>query len=99
MSSVEHVHVDERGLAHRCYHVCKGWMTPSFLAGWIVANTITFPLEHILWIKIRPFSYVGQWVGETQPQFPLFASVMAFVFYIVLIGAGIYYAAHKRVTA
>lgn len=45
-ASVPHVHIDEKGIAHKCYHECKSMVRDYRF--WI-GVTISFPIEHALW--------------------------------------------------
>lgn len=48
----KHVHVDEKGVWHWCYHQCKNVITAwQFWLG----VTVSFPVEHLIWEKIWPF--------------------------------------------
>jgi hypothetical protein len=89
-----HVHVDEMGLAHRCYHVCRSWLTPGFLAGWIVANTVTFPAEHVQWDHIWPFYYVGDWLDRTG-HLQMWISYVWFACFLVFVVVGVRYVARQ----
>lgn len=60
-----HYHQTDDGLLVRCYHQCRHWLSPGFLAGWWIVNTITFPIEHVQWDHIWPFDYVGGWLDHT----------------------------------
>lgn len=52
-----HFHVIAPGRLRACWHVCETkWK--SFVFGWLVANTMAFPLEHALWLYVPPFKYV-----------------------------------------
>jgi hypothetical protein len=55
-----HIHVDEHGILHRCYHKCRGVVT-SF--GFWVGLTLGFPVEHYLWEKVWPFTLITKWLG------------------------------------
>jgi hypothetical protein len=57
VSSASHVHVDERGLLHRCYHKCHSWLkiiAVSFLLNTFWEFATFFPVhrfyEHMHWI-------------------------------------------------
>lgn len=55
-----HTHLDERGLAVKCYHNCRNLLTNwKFWMG----VTLTFPLEHFLWEKVWPFYTLTEWMG------------------------------------
>jgi hypothetical protein len=58
--SASHVHVDERGLLHRCYHKCHSLLFRwQFWAG----MTLGFPFEHLLWEKVPPFDMLTKLLG------------------------------------
>jgi len=58
--AVDHYHEDNRGIFHACYHTCRGLLTNwQFWAG----LTLGFPVEHALWEKLPPFSYLSHWLG------------------------------------
>jgi len=64
VESDAHYHTDSRGYLHRCYHVCKNripwlWVT----IGWLAGQTLTFPLEHLLWERVWGFRTITQWMG------------------------------------
>lgn len=90
-----HVHTDERGFVHRCYHRCRHWLSPGFLAGWLVANTITFPVEHIMWDHIWPYDYVGAWLDHTGHLSNALSAVWLISF-VLMIFAGIRYTVTRR---
>lgn len=90
-----HTHTDERGFIHRCYHRCRHWLSPGFLAGWLVANTITFPVEHEMWQHVWPYSYVGHWL-ETSKQLPGYASALWLISFGLMIIAGVRYTITRR---
>jgi len=69
-------------------------MTPGFLAGWWVANTITFPLEHIQWDHIWPFYYVGEWLDSTG-RLQMWISYAWLVFFVASVIFGIRYIAQQ----
>lgn len=81
-----HFHQNERGMLIRCYHVCKHWLSPGFLAGWIVASTITFGPEHGLWEKIWPYYLLTHWI-EGMPLAPMWFSIFVNIIYISAIAA------------
>lgn len=54
-----HVHRDNNGFLHRCYHKCRSIFTWQFFAG----LTLSFPIEHALWTKVTPFVQVAEWLG------------------------------------
>lgn len=54
-----HFHKDEHGILVRCYHKCSRTPWISFLIG----ITVSFPLEHLLWEKVWPFSLITHWMG------------------------------------
>lgn len=55
-----HYHKNEQGLLVRCYHNGKSVLCSG--AFWI-GVTISFPIEHLLWTKVPPFSWFSAWVG------------------------------------
>lgn len=89
-----HEHQDDKGMWHRCYHQCRHWMSPQFLAGWFVASTITFPFEHIQWDHIWPFRYVGAWLDRSG-DFQMWISYVWVVAFLLCIVFGLVYAARK----
>ena len=62
-------------LLHSAWCTCRHWLSPGFLAGWIVASTITFPLEHYLWDVVWPFHHYSTW-QESQGFAPWWLSVL-----------------------
>ena len=55
-----HTHVTEHGVIVRCYHASKELLLRwQFWAG----LTLGFPLEHLLWEKVWPFSLLTKWMG------------------------------------
>lgn len=55
-----HYHKDERGFLVRCYHNGRSLLTNwQFWAG----LTLGFPLEHLMWERLWPFSAVTHWLG------------------------------------
>ena len=55
-----HYHITERGVLVRCYHGTRSLLTNwQFWAG----LTLGFPVEHLIWEKLWPFSLVTQWLG------------------------------------
>lgn len=91
-----HEHEVKPGYMQRCYHVCRHWLSPGFLAGWIVANTITFPLEHIQWDHIWPFYYVGAWLDRTGHLQIWISYVWVAVFLLSVVLGLLYAAKHKE---
>lgn len=57
-ATTPHFHVDEHGFLVRCYHRAK-----TNYVGFIVGTTLSFPLEHFLYEKVPPFSWITQWLG------------------------------------
>ena len=55
-----HTHVDEQGKLVRCYHQCRSALTS---VGFWVGLTLGFPLEHLLYEKVPPFTYITHWLG------------------------------------
>ena len=55
-----HFHQDVKGVWHVCYHHCRNLFFD--VAFWI-GLTVGFPLEHFLWEKIPPFSWLTKWLG------------------------------------
>lgn len=55
-----HYHQDERGLWVRCYHGSR-----ALLTNWMfwLGVTVSFPLEHLIWTKLWPFTLVKHWFG------------------------------------
>lgn len=86
-----HYHADERGFLHRCYHQTRHWLSPGFLAGWIVASTITFPLEHIQWDHVWPFYYVGDWLNRIG-HFQMIISYVWVLMFLASLVLGFIYA-------
>jgi hypothetical protein len=58
-----HAHKDSAGFVHLCYHKCRHWVNPKFILGLLVAQTLPFPLEHLLWEKLWPFYYLTHLLG------------------------------------
>jgi len=54
-----HVHRDDNGFLHRCYHKCRSLFTWQFFLG----LTLSFPIEHALWTKVTPFVQIADWLG------------------------------------
>lgn len=54
-----HFHKNEDGVLVKCYHNTKSLLTDYRF--WI-GMTIGYPLEHALWEKIPPFSYIGHFI-------------------------------------
>jgi hypothetical protein len=55
-----HTHITETGMIVRCYHESKTLLkTPSFWIG----MTLGYPLEHLIWEKIWPFSWLIKFIG------------------------------------
>jgi hypothetical protein len=59
----EHYHRDNKGIIHACYHRCRHWLNPKFLAGFTVSQLIGFPFEHALYEKVYPFTLITHWLG------------------------------------
>ena len=59
-ATLPHYHHDERGNLVKCYHEAK-----SLLCNWRfwAGMTLGFPVEHLLWEKVWPFSLVTHWMG------------------------------------
>lgn len=58
--TTEHHHFDQQGVLIKCYHECKSLLTDwRFFAG----ITLSFPLEHFLWEKVWPFSWITAAMG------------------------------------
>ena len=90
-----HTHTDERGLLVKCYHQCRHWLSPGFLAGWIVASTITFPLEHIFWFRTTTLSRFAHWC-EGGPLLSTWLSITIMVVFVIAAIIGIIYAVEKE---
>lgn len=86
-----HRHTDEKGVLHKCYHHCKHWISPGFLAGYAVAQTIGFPIEHTQWDHIWPFDYVGAWLDRTG-HLQMWISYVWLLGFAIFIVVGILYA-------
>ena len=55
-----HYHQTKEGLLVRCYHSSRALLTNwQFWAG----MTLGFPVEHLIWEKLWPFSLVTRWFG------------------------------------
>jgi len=55
-----HTHIDERGFIVKCYHKAQGLLTSwQFWLG----TFLSFPLEHLLWEKVWPFSLLTKLMG------------------------------------
>lgn len=55
-----HYHIDERGFMVKCYHNGKALLLNwQFWAG----LTLGFPLEHLIWEKLWPFSVITKLLG------------------------------------
>ena len=94
-SSNVHFHENEQGILIRCYHVCRHWLAPGFLAGYLVGQTLTFPLEHIQWDHIWPFYYVGDWldrIGHLQ----MWIAYIWILTLIIAIALGIVHSARHK---
>jgi hypothetical protein len=50
-----HYHKDEHGVLVKCYHKCRNVLTDY--AFWI-GITVSYPLEHFLWERVPPFSWL-----------------------------------------
>lgn len=50
----------------RALHSVKHMLTVGAISMWIVASTITFPLEHALWEKTWPYSAFTEWLEEAK---------------------------------
>lgn len=94
VDSAGHFHVDSRGMLHKCYHTCRHWLSPAFLAGWIVASTITFGPEHMLWEKIWPFYVFTTWMEGLQHA-PYWLSAIVNLLWLFCVIIGIRVAARK----
>lgn len=77
-----------------CYHQCRHWLSPPFLAGWLVASTVTFMPEHFLWEKVYPFCLVSQWM-DRQHVLPYVFSYAIVAGWIILLIVGIRAAARR----
>ena len=60
MNNSGHFHVDERGLLVKCYHESKSML--KSISFWI-GVTISFPIEHFIWEKLWPFSWITTFIG------------------------------------
>lgn len=58
--SAYHTHLTEAGTWAKCYHKSK-----TLLGNWQfwIGLTFGFPLEHLLWEKVYPFSLITHWLG------------------------------------
>lgn len=60
MAEKSHVHTDDKGILHVCYHHCRTLFTNwQFWLGTFAA----FPLEHWIWEKCWPFFIIAKWMG------------------------------------
>lgn len=60
ISTYPHYHMDERGFLVKCYANCRTLlMNWQFWAG----LTLGFPVEHLVWEKLWPFSLVTKLFG------------------------------------
>lgn len=89
-----HFHADSRGMLHKCYHTCRSWLSPAFFAGWIVASTITFGPEHLLWEKIWPFYLFTHWMESIRTA-PHWLSGIVNLIWIICLVLGVRAAARK----
>lgn len=53
-----HVHVDKRGVVHRCYHACKNRWVPA-----LIVASIGFPFEHWLWENAPVLQNISERMG------------------------------------
>lgn len=55
-----HTHIDQSGRVIRCYHETKA----VFLSwGFWLGVTFSFPLEHYVWEKVWPFTFLTKLLG------------------------------------
>jgi hypothetical protein len=55
-----HLHTTETGLLVRCYHSTRAvCLRYSFWIG----MTVGFPIEHFLYERVPPFTWIAQWMG------------------------------------
>jgi hypothetical protein len=45
---------------HTCYHKCRTVFTDW---GFWIGVTVSFPLEHFLWERVWPFSWITKLIG------------------------------------
>ena len=59
MNTTPHTHLNEQGIAVKCYHECK-----SVLTDWkfMIGVTVSFPIEHALW-ELSPLRHITHWLG------------------------------------
>ena len=55
-----HYHKDERGLHVKCYHETRALLTDWRF--W-VGTMFSFPIEHFLYEKVWPFTFITNWLG------------------------------------
>lgn len=55
-----HHHLDANGVLRKCWHECR-----SLLVTWQfwIGVTLSFPIEHFLWERVPPFSYIARLIG------------------------------------
>lgn len=60
-ATTPHTHKTEAGLLVKCYHQCQkaGVTKASF---WVLM-TLSFPIEHLLWTKVPPFTLIAHYFG------------------------------------
>lgn len=58
--TIPHTHVDKNGFVVECYHEAKSQLTS--VSFWI-GITLSFPIEHFLWEKVPPFSWLTKLLG------------------------------------
>jgi hypothetical protein len=89
-----HFHKDELGTWRRCYHQCRHWLSPGFLAGFLIYQTLLFPLEHLQWDHVWPFNYVGHWL-DTLGSLQMWIAYLWVFTWIVLIVWSVIHSAKK----
>lgn len=55
-----HYHKTNEGFLVQCYHKSRNAL---FSFSFWIGLTIGFPLEHLLWEKIWPFTILTHWMG------------------------------------
>ena len=59
-TGVPHYHQDSHGFLHRCYHQS---VTVLAQPGFWIGTFAGFPLEHLVWEKLWPFSLLTKFLG------------------------------------
>lgn len=90
-----HLYRDKDGYLHQCYHTCKHWLSPLFLAGFLVGMTMGFMPEHYLWEKVWPFYHISVWM-ENAGRAPWWLSLIIIATLLISIAVAFHFAVRNH---